>query len=316
MNIEYVCLVTHFFKHTLRILYNTKKVNFKTSVTYLCKTYLCKKLFLFQNLTGPSSLDPTQRIGNVREVAEETSGWLNNEHIDLMMHLTKMQWHFKIYGSVGEIGVYYGKYATVLATFTATEYGERFFVCDIFGNPMHMKLRTYLGRKDKFEKAMNKVGFSIKHRDESKRIRVFEDSSMYLSKAVYKTMNLPAFRFYSIDGNHFEPYTLHDVEHVTCVLREGGIISIDDFTNDNWKGVRGALAHFMKMYGDNVIVPLIESWKMYLCTASWHDTYMRYIEEQGIDKSLNLCKVTKQVLGLKFTLYQFCVPEREPDDPK
>ena len=153
------------------------------------------------------------------------------EHIDITMHLTRMHWHFKIYGSVGEIGVYYGKYASVLATFTATEYGERLFICDIFGNPIHMKLRTYLGRKDKFENAMNQVGFSMNHEDESKRIRVFDDSSIYLSKAVYKSMDLPAFRFYSIDGNHFVPYTLHDVEHVTCVLREGGIISIDDFTN-------------------------------------------------------------------------------------
>ena len=263
-------------------------------------------MFLFQNLTGPSSLDPSLRIGNVREVAKNTKGWMTEAQLEITMHLTKMQWHFKIYGSVGEIGVYYGKYASVLATLTATEYGERFFICDIFGNPIHMKLRTYLGRKDKFENTMNQVGFSMEHEDESKRIRVFDDSSMYLSKAVYKTMDLPAFRFYSIDGNHFEPFTLHDVEHVTCVLRDGGIISIDDFTNTNWKGVKGALTYFMKMYGSNVIVPLIETWKLYMCTASWYDTYMEYIEEQGLDKTLNLCKVTKQVLGLKLTLYQSC----------
>ena len=217
-----------------------------------------------------------------------------------------MQWHFKIYGSVGEIGVYYGKYASVLATFTATEHGERFFVCDIFGNPIHMKLKTYLGRKDMFEKAVNQVGFSMNHKDERKRIRVFDDSSVFLSKAVYKAMNLPSFRLYSIDGNHFEPYVLHDVEHVTCVLRDGGIISIDDINNKEWEGVKGALAYFMKMYGANVIVPLIETWKLYMCTANWYDTYMKYIEQQGLDKTLNLCKVTKEFLGLEFTLYKAC----------
>ena len=261
-------------------------------------------LFLFQNLTGPSGLDPSLRIGNMRKVA--ASGWMKAEHIDLMMHLTKMQWHFKIYGSVGEIGVFYGKYASVLATFTATEYGERFFICDIFGNPLHMKLRTFLGRKDKFEKTMNEIGFSINHKDESKRIRVFDDSSIYLNKAVYKAMNLPAFRFYSIDGNHYEPYVLHDVEHVACVLRDGGIISIDDINNKNWKGVKQALDYFMKLYTAKVIVPFIETFKLYMCTASWYDTYMKYIEDQRLDETLSLCKVTKEMLGVNFTLYQGC----------
>ena len=265
-----------------------------------------KYLILFKNLTGPSGLDPSLRIGNMRKVAAKTSGWMKAEHIDLMMHLTKMQWHFKIYGSVGEIGVFYGKYASVLATFTATEYGERFFICDIFGNPLHMKLRTFLGRKDKFEKTMNEIGFSINHKDESKRIRVFDDSSIYLNKAVYKTMNLPAFRFYSIDGNHYEPYVLHDVEHVACVLRDGGIISIDDINNKNWKGVKQALDYFMKLYTAKVIVPFIETFKLYMCTTSWYDTYMKYIEDQRLDETLSLCRVTKVMLGVNFTLYQGC----------
>ena len=196
-------------------------------------------MFLFQNLTGPSGLDPSLRIGNMRKVVAKTGGMMGIEQIDLTMHLTKMQWHFKIYGSVGEIGVFYGKYASVLATFTATEYGERFFICDIFGNPIHMKLRTYLGRKDKFENTMNEIGFSMKHEDESRRIHMFDDSSIYLNKAVYKTMNLPAFRFYSIDCNHYEPYVLHDVEHVTCVLRDGGIISIMTLIIRNGKALKG-----------------------------------------------------------------------------
>ena len=269
---------------------------------------------MFQNLTGPFSLDPSVRIGNLRKVANETSGWMDEENIDITMHLTKMQWHFRIYGSVGEIGVYYGKYASVLATFTATEHGEKFFICDIFGDPLHMKVIDAVGRKDKFEHTMNQVGFSMNHADKNKRIHVFHDSSIYMSKAVYKTMNLPAFRFYSIDGNHLQPFVLHDVEHVACVLRDGGIISIDDFTHSVWKGVNKALTYFMKLYGLNVIVPLIETWKvtckLYMCTTSWYDTYMRYIEEQGLDETLNLCKVTKEIREHNFTLYQVC-PEQK-----
>ena len=72
-------------------------------------------------------------------------------HIDTVKFFSQMQWKFGIFGSVGEIGVYYGKFASVLATFTATDHGERFFICAIFGNPKHMKMKTEEGRKDKFE---------------------------------------------------------------------------------------------------------------------------------------------------------------------
>ena len=223
-----------------------------------------------------------------------------------------MQWHFKIFGSVGEIGVFYGKFASVLATFTATEHGERFFVCDIFGNPKHMKLKTFEGRKDMFENAMNQVGFSIYHGDEEKKVRVFDDSSAYLSKSVYKTMILPAFRFYSIDGNHFLPYALHDIVHVTCVLREGGIIAIDDINVRGLKGVKQAVFYYMKMYSADVIVPLIENYKkLYMCTPAWYDTYMKYIEEKRLYVTLNLCKVSKEVLDFNFTWYQDCSQKKQ-----
>ena len=261
-----------------------------------------------QTLTGPMTLKTSSMMGSVRDVATKTKGWMGSAHIDTVRHFTEMQWSYGIYGSVGEIGVYYGKLASVLATFTATDYGERFFVCDIFINPKHyMKVRTAIGRKEEFEKTMKLVGFSMFTNDEPKRIRVWDDSSIYLSKLLYKTMNLPSFRMYSIDGNHFEPFVLNDLKHVSCVLREGGIIAVDDYDNAEKPGIKSALKYFMKMYGSNVIVPLVTVFpKIYLCTASWHDKYMTYIAENGIDKAMKWCKQTKVVLDIESTLFQPC----------
>ena len=275
----------------------------------LCNQYLIKILsFSSQTLTGPVTLKTSSMMDNVRDIATKTKGWMRSQHIDTIKHLTQMQWSYGIYGSVGEIGVYYGKLASVLATFTATEYGERFFVCDIFKNPKHyMKVKTAIGRKDEFEKTMKSVGFSMYTNNEPKRIRVWDDSSIYLSKLLYKTMNLPSFRMYSIDGNHFEPFVLNDLKHVSCVLREGGIIAVDDYDTQSKPGIKSALRYFMKMYGSNVVVPLvIVRPKIYLCTASWHERYMTYIGKNGIDKAMRWCKRTREVLDIKSTLYQKC----------
>ena len=259
-----------------------------------------------QKLTGPP-LDAEVRSGNVRHIALTTKGWMLESHIDTVKFVSQMQWKFGIFGSVGEIGVYYGKFASVLATYTATEYGERFFVCDIFGNPKHMKMKTEEGRKDKFEQAMNQVGFSMYGQNEPKRVRVWDDSSLYLSKMSYKAMGLAAFRFFSIDGNHHEPYVLGDLVHVTCILREGGIIAMDDYGNSKWPGVAEAMTNYVIMYGSKIVVPLlILRSKMYMCTASWHNTYIKYIEQAGIAKKMHWCQRTKNVLGIRSTVYTNC----------
>ena len=238
-----------------------------------------------------------------------TEGWLNEVHIVITKELTTMQWSFGIYGSVGEIGVYFGKYSAVLASFMATDYGERIFICDIFGNQKHMNFKTEEGRKDIFEGVMNVVGFSMFSNKESKHIRVWDDSSLYLTKSLYVAMDLPAFRFFSIDGNHHEAFVLHDLTHVTCILREGGIIAVDDFLNLTWPGVKKAINLFFRMYGTDVIRPsVIQRPKLYFCSASWHSTFMKYIKEKKIDKLMGWCDVTSNFtadLEYKFNYFEY-----------
>ena len=154
---------------------------------------------------------------------------------------------------------------------------------------------------------MNGVRFSMYGQNEPKRVRVWDDSSLYLSKMSYKAMGLAAFRFFSIDGNHHEPYVLGDLVHVTCILREGGIIAMDDYINSKWPGVVQAMTNYMVMYGSKIVVPLLILYpNMYLCTASWHNTYIKYIEQAGIAKKMHWCQHTKNVLGINSTFYTSC----------
>ena len=237
----------------------------------------------------------------LRSAIDHMDGMVSTTYIDVVHFLTNMQWSFGIYGSVGEIGVYHGKYAAMLAYHMALDIGERMFVCDIFGKQEHMKLKTELAAVKHFESNMNKVGFSLYTDNEARRIRVFDDSSMYLSKLLYIQMGLPAFRFYSIDGSHHFPYVFNDLRHVACSLRKGGIISSDDILFKGWPEVQKAHAQFFTIFGNNTIKPLLYVRnKLHSCDASYYNQYMEYIEQHPIP---GIKKVTDNRFGQTFTYY-------------
>ena len=219
--------------------------------------------------------------------------------------VTAMQWSFGIFGSVGEIGVYDGRLTALMAVNMAPDVGERLFVCDIFGDIKHMKIFTNNAKKQIFEDNMKKVGYSLSHENEKRRIRLWQDSSMYLSKNVLLKMKIPTFRLYSIDGNHHYPFILNDLNHVTCVLRDGGVIVIDDVVKNEWADVTGSVKQYMMFVDTNVVKPLLHlGRKLYLCTASWYPKYWTYLATKR--KDLRLCETSNNNFGGNFTYLAEC----------
>ena len=240
-----------------------------------------------------------------RHVISSIHGWLSLIHIDMVWYLTQAQRHFLIWGSVGEIGVYYGKFTALIANWIDAEAGERLFICDIFGEKKHMKLLTETANKEAFEANMQKLGFLMHSQYEKKLIRVWEDSSAYLSKSVFLDMNLPSFRFFSIDGNHNKPFILLDLLTVSCILRDGGIVAADDVGNPDWPDVRASLGEYFAHFGENILAPLaLVHGKLYLVTENWHSKYMSWLEENGVPSKLQLRKITDKYFGSQFTYFK------------
>lgn len=214
-----------------------------------------------------------------RQQIDNISGWMDLVHYDLVRDLTKMQRGYDIVGSVGEIGVYHGRHATVLALNTDTKAGEQFFICEIFDKKELYLHNSGADRAIVFQN-LEATGFTIDSEDPTKRLHIWADSSTYLTKEVFKTMGLPAFRFFSVDGSHFDAVVFHEIITVLCIIRDGGIISFDDAYSRQSPGVNKALRDFTKVFGDNLVWPLIYSAnKMYATTKSYYSTYIAYIEE-------------------------------------
>lgn len=252
-----------------------------TNMPPICGTADC-----LQNLEVPHSL-PTftteDKLNFVKKSIANIEGWCHEDHVMLIHYLSLMQWSHGVYGLVGEIGVFRGKFASVLAQYTDTENGERFFVCDIFNNTgsthLFYNYRGDISMKIFFQN-MRKVGFTVDNLDLKKQLYVWYGSSNHLSKQVLLQMNLPSARIMSIDGCHDSVCAYNDLNQVACIMHQGGIIIIDDVFNINWSGVAAGIKLFNEATGDDILKPLIHHKnKLYLTTADWYHRYMKFITE-------------------------------------
>lgn len=256
--------------------------------------------------------DSLEKMGKIKGSISKINGWMIADHVDLVHYLSEMQWAHGVYGLVGEIGVYQGKFATALAQYTDTKNGERFFVCDIFNKTqLEENIRIYDVNvtKNIFFKNMEKIGFSVDNADPAKRLYVWYASASHLSKNVFLQMKLSSARMISIDGYHHTVNVYNDLIQVMCVLRRGGIVIIDDIFNAGWPEVNEGVKIFNEEIGSNILKPIIYyANKLYLTTVDWYDTYMEYLMEldnsRPVLKKLNLVKKTLDCLGfLSCTLF-------------
>lgn len=75
-------------------------------------------------------------------------------------------------------------------------------------------------------------------------VTLMAGNSLMLHADNFSAAGLPLFRMLSVDGSHTLQITLHDLMLASCLVRDGGLVVLDDFPNPTWIGVTEALAHF------------------------------------------------------------------------
>ena len=242
----------------------------------------------------------TRRIlQNISQV-HDIEGWImsTTAHAWFISNITLMQWHFGVYGSVGEIGVYHGKYSTLLALNTNVSAGERNFVADIFGIPNEGTIGY--GNSALFFNNLGRIGLSLTAPDHEHYLHTWHDSSVWFSKAALIHWNLPAVRLVSIDGWHSQSVVFSDFQTVACLIREGAILVFDD-TGCRWEWeVDVALNDFFNLYGLGVLRPLVSfTNKLFVCTMSHHTRYTEYIK-RNFGKHFNLREVKGRLYNMSY----------------
>eukprot|EP00878_Enallax_costatus_P019564 GHUV01020641.1.p1 GENE.GHUV01020641.1~~GHUV01020641.1.p1 ORF type:complete len:165 (+),score=20.12 GHUV01020641.1:110-604(+) len=111
-------------------------------------------------------------------------------------------------------------------------------------------------------------------------IRLAGGNSMHLTASNFTQWGLPAFRLLSVDGGHSLEITLHDLMVASCVVRDGGLVVLDDFPNPTWTGVSEALMHFA--HAQDRLVPFMHGYnKVWFATKSHVQQWRQFIAQEG-----------------------------------
>lgn len=169
-----------------------------------------------------------------------------------------------IVGSIAEIGVFYGRSFSLLATFLKPEQGEVAVACDLFDIGQREE-----GDSDQlrdFRSNMARAGLGDVH------LKVHAGDSGKLSVDDFLSIGGPV-RLFSVDGGHEAHHVAADSRIAAGALTDAGVIAFDDFFNSLYPDVtfevlrqlRGPMKEF---------APFLQTRnKLYVCRREMLATY-------------------------------------------
>ena len=198
----------------------------------------------------------------IADHVERIPGWLHAEAALLTAHLAQAQRRLGIAGPTLEIGVYKGKYLSVL--YKASSPGEVVLGVDLF-----------VGASDR-QAAVEAVRSNVAAAcGEAARLKILVADSLELtSGTVSAQAGGEPFRFVSIDGGHTREVVLRDLETACGALRNGGIIALDDVFNALAPGVAEGVCEFF-MRRKPALAPFACCLnKLFVTTPDFHGRYL------------------------------------------
>ena len=159
----------------------------------------------------------------------KVEGWLLPLAIQGVVALSEAQKLRGVVGSVCEIGVHHGRFFILLHLLTQPN--ESSAAWDLFENQTENKDASGSGDRIRFESNLRVHGCGFR------RIRIFSENSLRLTKGMILEGAGGKVRLFSVDGGHTAEVTANDIKLAAEVLTEGGILLLDDCFNESWPGV-------------------------------------------------------------------------------
>jgi Methyltransferase domain len=198
-------------------------------------------------------------------VVDKVEGWLNRVTSLRTMDILRYQEESQIAGSVLEIGVFCGKYFSVLAR-SAQRTKSRLLGIDTFEWIPESRVQETLAMSSE----TNRVN-----------VRLLKTFSNEYSPVELLGLLGARPRFVSVDGSHDSNDVYLDLVLSEQIISSKGIIAVDDFLNPIALGVNEAVHKFFA--GPRLVLPVAYiSNKLFLAHRSVAKKYMSIIEESII----------------------------------
>jgi hypothetical protein len=201
----------------------------------------------------------------LNRVTHRLEGWLTDDDAEVTAALLRWQETWVGDAPLAEIGVYCGKYLSLLMASAA-------------------RTRSPVIGIDTFQfKDLGSItdGLAALVPDLMSGLRLHAGSSRELTAASFLSLLGSPARFISIDGSHEHPDVLHDLRLADAVLAPAGLVAVDDFLNPVAIGVNRAVNAFMESAPGLVGIALGPN-KLYLARPLQAERYRQHLEQHLI----------------------------------
>lgn len=219
---------------------------------------------------GPETSARRSKNASFLSEISGTPGWLNNYTALCVMELLHVQEAAGCTGSLLEIGVYAGRFSSILAR-DAFRRGSRLVGIDPFTHfPLEdVRLRLEQQNVDGCQHSGGRVDL------------VHDVSGNWTADRLLEVLGERA-RFAHIDGSHDRADVLWDLHICESVLTAGGIIAIDDWPNLRCVGVLEATFQFFQQQPRATIPFALVPGKLLLCGRGRASAYKQHLESFAI----------------------------------
>eukprot|EP00929_Paragymnodinium_shiwhaense_P045812 TRINITY_DN23359_c0_g1_i5.p1 TRINITY_DN23359_c0_g1~~TRINITY_DN23359_c0_g1_i5.p1 ORF type:complete len:643 (-),score=82.28 TRINITY_DN23359_c0_g1_i5:759-2687(-) len=225
------------------------------AVRILGAACVCQQAVRPKRVGRPSRLHRRRAAGHKREAAglDGDAERVRCFSLYIVMMLSELQHRMGIFGHVGEIGVYKGLFYSAIALTRAD--GERLFACDTFQQ----------SNLSDFQESIQRFGI------DPSCVWVRKHTSLNLKPAYFTKRLLAPFRLLSVDGGHDVESVANDLRIAAAVVADGGVVVLDDFSQDAFLTVREGFYKFMLETDGPRLAPFLMACnKLYMTTAAFH----------------------------------------------
>lgn len=214
-----------------------------------------------------TAIIPTDR--EFLDHAEKISGWLDTFTAARTVDLLNFQNSLGLRGPVYEVGVFWGKYFSVLLR-GADQQGDCAYGFDLF---QYNSLDQLVSAFDTTAQFISPTA--------RQNHRFFAGNSADMSERDFNAILQAPARFVSIDGSHDHDEVLWDLTTAEKLLAPHGIIAADDFLNSTCIGTNEAINRFL-MINPNVAPVAFCAGKLFIARPSWVERYKKELERSAL----------------------------------